>query len=173
MLGERKTSLVSCAWQGAIGWGDVGAFDRAGRDAWLALSFSQLCLIMVLGLVVILRLPISENQHQQARFWHGFRVLMARRRWILSLITWSSLAGLGAGILNNYLFSTPDQLGAKETLMGLAFDRRDSQRKLTVSRCLAGCAALGPDGSWQPPSVAMVIRMLAYSVVTTPHGRCW
>ena len=167
MLGERKNQYGQLRLWGAIGWGvSAPLIGRLVETHGLRWSFLGYALIMALGLVVILRLPISENSISSS-FWHGFRVLMARRRWILFLIV-VFVAGLGAGILNNYLFLYMNQLGASETLMGLALTVA-TLSELTVFALSGRMLQRWGTGRMLAASiVAMVIRMLAYSVVTTP-----
>ncbi|MCB0245857.1 MAG: MFS transporter [Anaerolineae bacterium] len=167
MLGERKNQYGQLRLWGAIGWGvSAPLIGRLVETHGLRWSFLGYALIMALGLVVILRLPISETSIGSS-FWHGFRVLMARRRWILFLIV-VFVAGLGAGILNNYLFLYMNQLGASETLMGLALTVA-TLSELTVFALSGRMLQRWGTGRMLAASiVAMVIRMLAYSVVTTP-----
>lgn len=169
MLGERKSQYGQLRLWGAIGWGAAAPLiGRLVEVHGLRWSFLGYALIMGLGLVVILRLPISETG-MGGSFWHGFRVLMARRRWILFLIV-VFVAGLGAGILNNYLFLYMNQLGASETLMGLSLTVA-TLSELTVFALSGRMLQRWGTGRMLAISiVAMVIRMLAYSLITTPAG---
>lgn len=167
MLGERKNRYGQLRLWGAIGWGVAAPLiGRLVETHGLRWSFLGYALIMGLGLIVILRLPISESSFGGS-FWSGFRLLMARRRWILFLIV-VFVAGLGAGILNNYLFLYMNQLGASETLMGLALTVA-TLSELTIFALSGRMLERWGTGKMLAASiVAMVIRMLAYSVVTTP-----
>ena len=167
MLGERGDQYGQLRLWGAIGWGvSAPLIGRVIEQHGLRWSFLGYALIMALGLIVVLRLPIS-GASIGGSFWRGFRLLMGRRRWILFLIV-VFVAGLGAGILNNYLFLYMNQLGASETLMGLALTVA-TLSELTVFLLSGRMLARWGTGRMLAASiVAMVIRLLAYSVIVTP-----
>ena len=167
MLGERRNQYGRLRLWGAIGWGlSAPLIGRLVETHGLRWSFFGYAGIMALGLLVILRLPISESS-MGGSFWYGFRVLMARRRWILFLIV-VFVAGLGAGILNNYLFLYMNQLGASATLMGLSLTVA-TLSELTVFALSGRMLQRWGTGRMLAVSiVAMVIRMLAYSLIVTP-----
>ncbi|MEZ4770798.1 MAG: major facilitator superfamily domain-containing protein 6 [Caldilineales bacterium] len=167
MLGARRSQYGRLRLWGSVGWGlSAPLIGRLVEVHGLRWSFFGYALIMSLGLVIILRLPISETSIGGS-FWRGFRVLMARRRWILFLIV-VFVAGLGAGILNNYLFLYMNQLGAGETMMGLALTVATISELAVFALSGRMLERWGTGRMLGASIVAMVIRMLAYSVVATP-----
>jgi PPP family 3-phenylpropionic acid transporter len=167
MLGERRNRYGRLRLWGAVGWGLsaplIGRFVEQQGVHWSFLSYA---LIMGLALIVVLRLPISQASIGGA-FWQGFRLLMGSRRWVLFLVV-AFIAGLGAGIVNNYLFLYMNQLGASKTLMGLALTVA-TLSELTVFALSDRMLERWGTGRMLAASIiAMVLRLLAYSVVVTP-----
>lgn len=167
MLGDRRNRYGRLRLWGSLGWGlSAPLIGRLVEEVGLRWSFVSYSLIMALTLVVILRLPISETSIGGS-FWRGFRQLMASRRWILFLVI-VFVAGLGMGVVNNYLFLFMNQLGASASVMGLALTVATIS-ELTVFVFSERMLNRWGTGRMLALSiVAMVLRLLAYSVITAP-----
>lgn len=119
MLGERRELYGRQRVWGAIGWGMASAaagvlIDRYG----LGIAFYSFIFFFVILLGVSTRLRVSAGNIGQP-FWQGVRQLTSNRPLMVFLVT-VLFAGIGSGIVNNYIFLYLEDLGADRTLMGLS-----------------------------------------------------
>ncbi len=166
-LGERKNQYGKLRLWGAIGWGlagpVVGQLMERGGVEW---SFYSYALFMLTGLLVTLRLPITRSSIGQA-FWHGFGVLMGNRRWLFFLAV-IFVSGVGSGIVHNYLFLYMNALGSSTTLMGLALTVATLSELAVFSFSDRLLERWGTRTLLAVSVVAVIARLLVYSVVTVP-----
>ena len=119
MLGERRELYGRQRVWGAIGWGIASAVAGALIDRYgLGIAFYSFIFFFVILLGVSTRLRVSVGNIGQP-FWQGVRQLTSNRPLMVFLVT-VLFAGIGSGIVNNYLFLYLADLGADGTLMGLS-----------------------------------------------------
>lgn len=167
MLGERRSHYGRLRLWGSLGWGVtaplVGLFVEQFGLRW---SFPGYVVFMGLALLVVLRMPISQDS-LGGSFGRGFRLLMRSRRWVLFLIV-GFVAGLGIGIINNYLFLYMNQIGASKTTMGLALTIATLSEVTVFVYSDRMLKRWGTGRMLAASIVAMVARLLAYSVIVDP-----
>lgn len=166
-LGERKNQYGKLRLWGAIGWGVSAPFvgllvERFG----LGWSFYGYVAFMFAGLLIVFGLPISHASIGQA-FWRGFGMLMGNRRWLFFLVI-IFIAGIGSSLTHNYLFLYMDQLGAGTTVMGLALTVATLSELVVYAFSDKMLDRWGTRKMLASSIVAMLVRMLAYSVVMLP-----
>ena len=119
MLGDRRELYGRQRVWGAIGWGLAAAaagvlIDRFG----LGIAFYAFIFFFVILLAVSTRLRVSAGNIGQP-FWQGVRQLTTNRPLMVFLLT-VLFAGIGSGIVNNYVFLFLADLGADRALMGFS-----------------------------------------------------
>ena len=166
-LGERQSQYGKLRLWGAIGWGLA-----APLVGWLAERFSlgwifySYAIFMLIGLLVSFRLPISQTPLGQS-FGQGMRLLLGTRQWLVFLAL-IFIIGLGAAVINNYLFLYMEQLGADKTLMGLALSAA------TLSETLVFLFSDRLLNRWDAYPIlmlalaALAVRLLAYAITPNP-----
>lgn len=130
LLGSQSHRYGKIRLWGAIGFGIsppiVGYLVEARGIIWAFAIY----VVLIGGCILIARrLPIQQtesildsNQSQpdpEPSFWHKFRILMLNRSWVLFLLV-IFITGMSAAVMQNYLFLYMNQIGASETLMGIA-----------------------------------------------------
>jgi PPP family 3-phenylpropionic acid transporter len=119
LLGERRALYGRQRLWGAIGWGVAAAVAGALVDRFgLGISFYAFLFFYLVLLAVTSRFKVSAGTIG-APFWQGLRVL-SKNRPLMVFLASVLFAGVGSGIVHNYLFLYLADLGASETLMGLS-----------------------------------------------------
>ncbi len=119
LLGERRSEYGRQRLWGALGWG-----LSAPLAGWLAGRFGQVWpflvyfSLMIGALAVGALLPIHPEPGTHS-FWSGARRLLSDRRWFLFLGV-VFISGAGGSVISNFLFLHLADLGASQTVMGLA-----------------------------------------------------
>jgi len=166
-LGERKNQYGKLRLWGAVGWGVSAPFVGLMVEQFgLGWPFYGYVVFMFLGLLIVFRLPISHASIGQA-FWHGFGALMGNRRWLFFLVI-IFIAGVGSSMIHNYLFLYMNQLGASTIVMGLALTVATVSELVVYAFSDKMLERWGTRKMLAISIVAMIIRMLAYSVVMLP-----
>lgn len=167
LLGERPERYGRIRLWGAVGWGALGPLagrlvDWGGFDY----SFLLFALIQLGGLLVTFALPIAQSS-LGVNFWGGLRALATNRRWLLFLAV-MFVGGMGAATVHNFLFLYLEDLEASRWTMGLSLS------VATVSEVAVFFFAEKLLARWGTVRVlafslaALALRLLAYSVITTP-----
>jgi len=166
-LGERKNQYGKLRLWGAVGWGVSAPFVGLLVEQFgLAWSFYGYIGFMFAGLLIVFGLPISRASIGQA-FWHGFRMLMGNQRWLIFLAI-IFIAGIGSSITHNYLFLYLKQLGASTTVMGLALTMATLSELAVYAVSDKMLDRWGTRKMLAISIIAMIVRMLAYSVIMLP-----
>jgi len=166
-LGAQKKQYGKLRLWGAVGWGVaapvVGQLvERLG----LGWSFYGYSLFMLAGLVISFRLPIRHARIDQS-FWQGVRLLLVNQRW-WSFLALIFIAGMGSGLILNYLFLYMEQLGASKTLMGLALTVGTLSELVVFSSSDRLLDRWGTRKLLMLALVALAVRSLAYALVQNP-----
>ncbi len=167
MLGERKSSYGQIRLWGALGWGVaaplIGLLVQHGGLRW---PFIGYIVFMLTGLFVGLRLPLGRA-HLSASFWHGLRSILSSSRWGLFLLI-VFVSGVGLAATNVFLFLYMGQLGASETLMGLALTSATISELPFLFYTHRLIRRWGARGLLLFGMAAYVVRAALYSVVSVP-----
>jgi len=166
-LGERKNQYGKLRLWGAVGWGVSAPFVGLLVEQFgLGWSFYGYVAFMFLGLLIVFGLPISHASIGQA-FWQGFGTLMGNRRWLFFLVI-IFIAGVGSSMTHNYLFLYMNQLGAGTAVMGLALTVATLSELVVYAFSDKMLDRWGTRKMLAISIIAMIVRMLAYSVVRLP-----
>ncbi len=168
MLGEERAMYGRIRLGGTIGWGVFAPIagmliQRYGLSAgfW---SFSGLMLVNVL---VSQKFVHGSHDHSDAK-QGGIRVMLTSRRWINFLFL-AFLGGIGSFSVAAYLFPYMAELGASESMMGVA----SSIATVTeVFIFFFGNRLVKRFGSYGLLTLALVmsgLRSVLYSLVSTPE----
>jgi MFS family permease len=164
-LGEQKRRYGKLRLWGAVGWGVaapvVGQLVAQLGQGW---SFYSYGLFMLAGLIISVRLPISQV-HIGQTFWQGMRLLLGSRQWRYFLII-IFIAGIGSSLIHNYLFLYMEQLGANETLMGLALSVATLSELVVFSSSGRLLDRWGIRNLLLLALTTLAVRLLAYALVT-------
>ena len=121
LLGDRQEEFGSQRLWASIGWGVAGPIVGwlTGRFG-LHLAFYSYLVAITLALLTTLRLPIySAGSHPDGTYWRRLQTLIANKSWYLFLLV-IFLSGIGLSVVDNFLFLYMQEMGASNTLMGLA-----------------------------------------------------
>jgi PPP family 3-phenylpropionic acid transporter len=167
-LGEHKNQYGKLRLWGAVGWGMaapvVGWLVEQSNLTW---SFYSYIGLMFAGLLVAFRLPISQTK-LSAPFWQGVRLMLGNsRQWRLFLIIIFS-AGIGSAIIHNYLFLYMEQLGAGNSLMGVALTVATLSELVIFSSSDRLLNRWGIKNVLLLALAALAARLLAYAVISNP-----
>ena len=167
MLGEERAMYGRIRLGGTIGWGVFAPIAGALVDHYgLKIGFWSFSVLMLLNLFVSQKFvhgshePGGQNQG-------GIRVLLTSRRWIHFLFL-AFLGGIGAFSAASYLFPYMAELGASESMMGIA----SAVATLTeIPVFFFGNRLVKKFGSYSLLLLALVmfgIRGVLYGLVSTP-----
>jgi PPP family 3-phenylpropionic acid transporter len=169
MLGEERAMYGRLRLGGTIGWGLVAPIAGAlVEDHGLKLAFWVFSALMFLNFLVAQKV-VHEASPLGSSNNGGIRYFLTNRRWILFLLT-AFLGGLGSFSAAAYLYPYMAEMGASESIMGLAltvatltelpifFFGNHLVKRLTSHRLLI--LAL----------VFLGIRSLFYALVNTPSA---
>ena len=167
MLGEERSKYGRIRLGGTIGWGVFApvagiVIQRYGLNA----GFLSFCALMLVNFFISRRFVHGSHEHTESNPG-GIRTLLTNRRWINFLFL-SFLGGIGAFSVASYLFPYMAELGANESMMGIA----SSIATVTeVFIFFFGNRLVKRFGSYGLLLLALVmfgIRSLLYGVVNTP-----
>ncbi|HET9909044.1 MAG TPA: MFS transporter, partial [Anaerolineales bacterium] len=119
MLGAERSMYGRVRLGGTIGWGLFAPIAGWMIDTYgLKTGFWAFAAIMLINLYVSQRFTFGKP-HEGESNNGGIRTLLTNRNWILFLLT-AFLGGLGSMSAAAYLFPYMAELGASETMMGIA-----------------------------------------------------
>ncbi len=119
MLGEERAMYGRIRLGGTIGWGLFAPIAGAlVQNYGLRIAFWTFSVIMLINLYVSQKF-VHGVREEGAEKSGGIRVLLTNRRW-LNFLFLSFLGGIGAFSAASYLFPYMAELGATESMMGLA-----------------------------------------------------
>jgi MFS transporter, PPP family, 3-phenylpropionic acid transporter len=119
MLGEERAMYGRIRLGGTIGWGLFAPIAGAlVQNYGLRIAFWGFCVIMLMNFFVSQRF-VYESHEKDVSNRGGIRVFLTSRRWIHFLFL-AFLGGLGAFSAAFYLFPYMAELGASESMMGIA-----------------------------------------------------
>lgn len=167
MLGDKKNSYGHIRLWGALGWGIaapvIGVLVQRGGLRWPFVGYIS---FMLIALLVGMKLPLSRARLPSS-FWHGVRSIFSSGRWGFFLLI-VFVSGVGLSTVNVFLFLYMGQLGASETLMGLALTSATLSELpffFFTDRLLR---RWGARGLLLFGMAAYVLRAFLYSFVTVP-----
>ena len=119
MLGEQRPLYGRIRLGGTIGWGVFAPIAGALVDNYgLKIGFWSFSALMLMNLFVSQRFVHVSHEPGEPN-QGGIRVLLTSRRWIHFLFL-AFLGGIGAFSAASYLFPYMAELGASESMMGIA-----------------------------------------------------
>ena len=119
MLGENRGMYGRLRLGGTIGWGVVAPIAGALVENYgLKLAFWGFSALMFLNFIVAQNV-VHESSSSGPSHNGGVRYFLTNRRWILFLLT-AFLGGLGSFSAAAYLYPYMAEMGASESIMGLA-----------------------------------------------------
>jgi PPP family 3-phenylpropionic acid transporter len=167
MLGEERAMYGRIRLGGTIGWGVFAPIAGALVDNYgLKIGFWSFSALMLINLFVSQR--FVHGTHEQTKSNQGgIRVLLTSRRWIHFLFI-AFLGGIGAFSAASYLFPYMAEMGASESMMGIA----SAAATLTeIPVFFFGNRLVKKFGSYRLLMLALVmfgIRAVLYGMVSTP-----
>ena len=167
MLGDERAMYGRIRLGGTIGWGVLAPIAGILVDHYgLKIGFWGFSVFMLMNLFVSQR--FVHGSHEPGESEHGgIRVLLTNRRWIHFLFL-ALLGGIGTFSAASYLFPYMAELGATESMMGIA------SAVATVTEVpvfFFGNRLVRRFGSYGLLIAALVlfgIRSVLYGVVSTP-----
>jgi PPP family 3-phenylpropionic acid transporter len=167
MLGEERAMYGRIRLGGTIGWGLFAPIAGAiAQNYGLKIVFWCFSAVMLINLFVSQRFVYSSHERDASNSG-GIRTLLTNRRWIFFLFL-ALLGGIGSSSAASYLYPYMAELGANESMMGIA---------LTISTLTEipifffGHRLVKKFGSYGLLTLALVffgIRSLLYAVASTP-----
>jgi len=152
---------------GAVGWaiasGVVGLLTERLGLRWLFYAHLGLSLGAV---AVALRLPITSASPRQS-YRRGLALMLSNRRWAAFLFT-VFIAGAGGSAAFSFLFLHLSDLGAPNSLMGLAMTIGALSEVPTFFYANVMLRRWGPRGLPVLGMVSSMVRLLVLSMVRTP-----
>lgn len=119
MLGEEKSMYGRIRLGGTIGWGVMAPIAGVLIDNYgLKLAFWSFSVLMLINLLVAQKVVYETPEHTTEET-HDIRFFLTSRRWITFLLS-SFLGGFGVLTVTTYLFPHMAEMGASESLMGVA-----------------------------------------------------
>ena len=162
MLGNRRADYGRQRMWGAVGWGIAGLTVGVAIDATgMGIIFAAFLLFMGAALISASKLKVSETAIG-VEFWRGLRLLARNAKWLLFLAT-VLIAGIGAGVTNNFLFLYLNDMGASRTLMGWSLMVATLSEIPVFFYSNRLLARWGASGLLAISLAAYVVRLLAYA----------
>ena len=167
MLGEERAMYGRIRLGGTIGWGVFAPIAGALVDNYgLKIGFWSFSVLMLMNLFVSQKFVHGSHEQTESNKG-GIRVLLTSRRWIHFLFI-AFLGGIGAFSAASYLFPYMAEMGASESMMGIA----SAAATLTeIPIFFFGNRLVKKFGSYRLLMLALVmfgIRAMLYGVVSTP-----
>lgn len=167
MLGEERSMYGRIRLGGTIGWGVFAPIAGALIQRYgLYASFWSFSVLMLFNLLVSMRL-VHRSHEQTDSNQVGIRALVSNRRW-MNFLFLAFLGGIGSFSVASYLFPYMAELGASESMMGIATSIA------TVTEILVfflGNRLVKKFGSYNLLILALVmsgLRSVLYSLISTP-----
>ena len=168
MLGEERAMYGRIRIGGTIGWGLFAPIAGIiAQNYGLKFVFWCFCAVMLVNLFITQKFVYSAQEKDTLEERSGIRTLLTNRRWIFFLFM-ALLAGIGSSSAASYLYPYMAELGASESMMGLA---------LTISTLTEipifffGHRLVKRFGSYGLLTLTLVffaIRSLLYAATSTP-----
>ena len=167
MLGKERTLYGRIRLGGTIGWGVFAPIAGALVDHYgLKIGFWSFSVLMLINLFVSQKFVHGSHEPGETN-QGGIRLLLTSRRWIQFLFL-AFLGGIGSFSAASYLFPYMAELGASESMMGIA----SAAATLTeIPVFFFGNRLVKRFGSYRLLMLALVmfgIRAVLYSLVSTP-----
>ena len=167
MLGKERAMYGRIRLGGTIGWGLFAPIAGVLVQSYgLHAAFWSFSAIMLVNLFISQRF-VHASQEQTETNHGGLRTLLTNRRWINFLFL-SFLGGIGSFSVAAYLFPYMAELGAKESMMGIA----SSIATVTeIGVFFFGNRLVKKFSSYGLLLIALVmfaIRSILYGIVNTP-----
>ncbi len=119
MLGDDRGTYGRIRLGGTIGWGVFAPIAGVLVDNYgLKVAFWTFSAIMFVNLLVSQKVVHDSAEHAQSKN-QGIRYFLTSRLWILFLLS-ALIGGLGALSVSSYLFPYMAEMGASESMMGVA-----------------------------------------------------
>ena len=119
MLGDEKSMYGRIRLGGTIGWGVLAPIAGVLVDNFgLKIAFWSFSILMFINLLVSQKV-VHDLPQQTVEENHGIRFFLTSRRWITFLLS-AFLGGLGVLTVTTYLYPHMAEMGASESLMGIA-----------------------------------------------------
>ncbi len=167
MLADEKEMYSRIRLGGTIGYGIVAPI--AGlliQNHGLRLAFWGCAILLLLGFIVSQRFVYGQLEaHNPPR--GRVRTLLANPRWPLFLVV-AFTGGAGLATFNNYLFPYMEELGANESMMGLALTVGTISEIPTLFFGNRLIKHLKPYGLLMSSMVVIGLRMLLLAASETP-----
>ena len=167
MLGDQKAIYGRIRMGGTFGWGIFALVSGALVENYgLQIAFRLFAVIMFINLFVSRKFSFG-NQEKHTSNPNWIKTFLQNRRWIIFLSN-AFLGGLGAFTVAAYLFPYMAELGAGETMMGVAL-MIAAIAELPVfffgNRLVRRFSAYG---LFMIALVMMGVRSLLYAIATAP-----
>jgi PPP family 3-phenylpropionic acid transporter len=132
----------------------------------LGWSFHGYLVLMLICLLVALRLPVARV-HLSSPFRQGLRILLADRQWRLFLFI-AFIGGAGLGFVHHFLFLYMDDIGASQSIMGLALTTATLSELVFFFFTDRWLRRWGVRPLLSAAMLATALRLLAYSATDVP-----
>jgi MFS family permease len=167
MLGKERALYGRIRLGGTIGWGVFAPIAGALVDHYgLKIGFWSFSVLMLINLFVSQKFVHGSHEPGQTN-QGGIRLLLTSRRWTQFLFL-AFLGGIGSFSAASYLFPYMAELGASESMMGIA----SAAATLTeIPVFFFGNRLVKRFGSYRLLMLALVmfgIRAVLYSLISTP-----
>jgi MFS transporter, PPP family, 3-phenylpropionic acid transporter len=167
MLGEERSMYGRIRLGGTIGWGLFAPIAGSMIDTYgLRIGFWAFAAIMLINLFVSQKFTFGKPDGDGSDNG-GIRVLLTNRHWIFFLLT-AFLGGLGSMSAAAYLFPYMAELGASETMMGIAITISTLTELPVFFFGHHLVKRFTPRGLLLLALLMLGVRSLIYSSVTTP-----
>lgn len=167
-LGEHRSRYGRVRLWGALGWGITALIlGQLTETFGLSYSFYGYALLMLGCFIIATRLPITHVRIGQT-FTHGLKQLLYNKQWLLFLTT-LLISGVGLSTAHSFLFLYMKDLGASQSLMGVAL------AIATVSELFIFFYSGRLLDRWGTRKIliatliAHIVRLIGYSLVRTPE----
>lgn len=119
MLGDERSMYGRVRLGGTVGWGVMAPIAGVLIDNHgLKIAFWSFSILMLINLLVAQKVVHDTTEHTKEQT-HDIRFFLTSRRWITFLLS-AFLGGLGTLTVTTYLFPHMAEMGASESLMGVA-----------------------------------------------------
>ncbi|HEX5836637.1 MAG TPA: major facilitator superfamily domain-containing protein 6 [Anaerolineales bacterium] len=169
MLGEDRGMYGRIRLGGTIGWGVVAPIAGALVENYgLKLAFWGFSALMFVNFFIVQKM-VHDVTEQGSSNHGGVRYFLTSRRWILFLLL-AFLGGLGSFSAASYLFPYMAEMGASETIMGLALTL-STMTELPIfffgNRLVK---RFGSQGLLMLSLILIGLRSLLYALVSAPFA---
>jgi PPP family 3-phenylpropionic acid transporter len=167
-LGENRSRYGRVRLWGALGWGITAlVLGQLTETFGLSYSFYGYALLMLGCFLIATRLPIAPVRIGQT-FTHGLKQLLGNRQWLLFLIT-LFISGVGLSTAHSFLFLYMKDLGASQSLMGVALAVATLSELVIFFYLGRLLDRWGTRSILIVTLIAHIVRLIGYSLVRTPE----